>query len=179
MDSETANDYSQRSGPTALTTPPGGVSHKWEVCNPGAVSDDDEGRAEAGGPSFGQALKRWRADARMTQAQLARALDITQQTVSDWERDHGLPHRSRATELEHVLGLPPHTVVLAIHDEIEGEPNRSTDLAVSAAGIDLEELRRADPEAYDHVVALARTLLDRARRRAPDPDPDAEPDPGG
>ena len=109
--------------------------------------------------TFGESLRRWRNDAGLTQADLADALDITQQTVSDWERDVGLPHRSRAVDLERILGLEPRTVVLAIHDEID-----PGDVEVSALGADLEELQRRDPEAYEHVMALARTLLVRARR---------------
>jgi len=109
--------------------------------------------------TFGESLRRWRHDAGLTQADLADALEITQQTVSDWERDVGLPHRSRAVDLERILGLEPRTVVLAIHDELDpGE------VEVSAIGADLEELQRRDPEGYEHVMALARTLLVRARR---------------
>ncbi|OWY61239.1 hypothetical protein B7486_64845, partial [cyanobacterium TDX16] len=109
--------------------------------------------------TFGENLRRWRLDAGLTQADLADALEITQQTVSDWERDVGLPHRSRAVDLERVLGLEPRTIVLAIHDEIDpGE------VEVSATGADLEELQQRDPEGYEHVMSLARTLLVRARR---------------
>ncbi len=86
-------------------------------------------------------------------------MGVTQQTVSDWERDVGMPHRSRAIDLERILGLEPRTVVLAIHDELDpGE------VEVSGTGADLEELRQRDPEAYEHVMALAHTLLVRARR---------------
>jgi transcriptional regulator with XRE-family HTH domain len=109
--------------------------------------------------TFGENLRRWRQDAGLTQADLADSLGLTQQTVSDWERDVGLPHRSRAIDLERVLGLEPRTVVLAIHDEIDpGE------VEVSATGADLEELQQRDPEGYEHVMALAHTLLVRARR---------------
>ena len=110
-------------------------------------------------PTFGQNLKRWRADSGLTQADLARTMGVTQQTVSDWERDLGLPHRSRAVDLERILGLEPRTVVLAIHDELD-----PSDVQVSASGADLDELRERDPEAYEHVMALAHTLLVRARR---------------
>lgn len=109
--------------------------------------------------TFGENLRRWRQDAGLTQADLATSLSLTQQTVSDWERDVGLPHRSRAIDLEKVLGLEPRTVVLAIHDELDPD-----DVEVSATGADLEELQQRDPEGYEHVMALARTLLVRARR---------------
>lgn len=109
--------------------------------------------------SFGENLRRWREDAGLTQADLAEAMGVTQQTVSDWERGVGMPHRSRAVDLERILGLEPRTIVLAIHDELDpGE------VEVSASGADLDELRDRDPEAYEHVMALARTLLVRARR---------------
>jgi len=109
--------------------------------------------------NFGENLRRWRQDSGLTQEDLAETLGITQQTVSDWERDVGLPHRSRAVDLERILGLEPRTVVLAIHDELDpGE------IEVSATGADLDELKQRDPEGYEHVMALARTLLVRARK---------------
>ena len=109
--------------------------------------------------SFGQNLRRWRDESGLTQVDLAESLGVTQQTISDWERDVGMPHRSRAIDLERILGLEPRTVVLAIHDELDpGE------VEVSATGADLDELRQRDPEGYEHVMALARTLLVRARK---------------
>lgn len=39
------------------------------------------------------------------------------------------------------------------------------EIELSASGADLEALRLADPDAYEQVMALAKSFLDRARRR--------------
>lgn len=39
------------------------------------------------------------------------------------------------------------------------------DLDVAASGVDLQKLRRADPDAYDEIMRLAREALDRANER--------------
>lgn len=111
-------------------------------------------------PSFGARLRRWRAEAGITQVDLAEALGITQQTVSDWERDIGLPHRTRASDLDRILGLPPRTVLLAIYGEEDED-----EVQVSASGVDLDELQRRDPEGYEQIIEMARHLLVQARRR--------------
>jgi transcriptional regulator with XRE-family HTH domain len=114
--------------------------------------------------TFGTSLRRWREQAGLTQGDLAEQLGITQQTVSDWERDRGLPHRTRTAELDRILGLEPRTTLLAIH----GALGEDGDLEISATGVDLDELRIRDPEGYEQIMALARHLLHRARSR-PDP----------
>ena len=78
--------------------------------------------------TFGDQLRRWREEAGLSQVDLATELKVKQQTVSDWERDRGLPHRTRVTALEQALRLDPQVVLLALHsaasesDEVEEEP---------------------------------------------------------
>jgi len=38
-------------------------------------------------------------------------------------------------------------------------------MTMDASGVDLEELRQLDPDAYEQLVQLGRTLLERARER--------------
>jgi transcriptional regulator with XRE-family HTH domain len=70
---------------------------------------------------FGDQVKSWRERARLSQKQLAAALGVTQQTVSDWERNKILPAAERATEFEQALGLPPQTVLLALFEVLQGK----------------------------------------------------------
>jgi transcriptional regulator with XRE-family HTH domain len=60
---------------------------------------------------FGSQLRAWREAADYTQVELAEALEVKQQTVSDWERDAARPRPARARAIEKVLGLPPDSVV--------------------------------------------------------------------
>lgn len=49
----------------------------------------------------------------------------------------------------------------------QGEEPDSIDprsVQVDASGVDLEELRHADPESYEQIIGMARIALDRARR---------------
>lgn len=39
-------------------------------------------------------------------------------------------------------------------------------ITVDASGVNMDELRRADPEAYDAIEQMARIALDRARKRS-------------
>ena len=48
---------------------------------------------------FAEQLVHWRADAYLTQRQIAEHVGVTQQTVSDWERGIGLPHNTRLPAL--------------------------------------------------------------------------------
>lgn len=82
---------------------------------------------------------------------------MTQQTVSDWERGVGLPHRTRTGDLARVLGLGSTTVLLAIHGESTGGPS-----SMSADDL-FRELEVRDPEAYAQVRSLIKVLLARAR----------------
>ncbi|MCU1488312.1 MAG: hypothetical protein JWN67_5058 [Actinomycetia bacterium] len=50
-------------------------------------------------------------------------------------------------------------------EQLLADAARAKDLRISADGVDLEELRHADPEAYDQLMGMARIALDRARQR--------------
>ena len=50
--------------------------------------------------------------------------------------------------------------------EAAGRPYTEPEpLELSASGVDLDELRRVDPDAYELIVAQAQLALERARRR--------------
>ncbi len=60
------------------------------------------------------------------------------------------------------VGIDP-----AVLFEAAGRPFRGPrePLGMDASGVDLEELRRLDPEAYGNIQALARIALEQARQR--------------
>lgn len=55
-------------------------------------------------PPIGMKIKRARERLRMSQAQLARALEVSQKTIDNWEHDRRYP-RSAIGALEAVLGI--------------------------------------------------------------------------
>ena len=65
-------------------------------------------------PTFAQQLRRWRSQAGYTQVQLATALGLQQQTVSDWERGKAMPSLGRTRRLEELLGLEADQLVHAM-----------------------------------------------------------------
>jgi len=78
-------------------------------------------------------------------------------------RDEGL------FDLAKALGWSPRSIELAM-DGQSPEVGRSPDpeVTVSADGVDLSELRRVDPAAYEKLMDDARWLLARARERRSD-----------
>lgn len=59
--------------------------------------------------SYGSTIKQAREDRRLTQEQLAEALDVTRQAVSKWEADLSRPARSKLERLSEILEVPPET----------------------------------------------------------------------
>lgn len=49
-------------------------------------------------------------------------------------------------------------------DDFDREPEPPA-IQMAASGVDLEELRRLDPEAYEHIYGLVEIAIDRARQR--------------
>lgn len=69
------------------------------------------------------------------------------------------------------LRWPPDAMVLlasgADPDELDYQPDPEPEpIQIAASGVDLEELRRVDPESYDQIIGMARIALDRARQRS-------------
>lgn len=91
----------------------------------------------------------------MTQADVAEQVGVTQQQVSDWERDRGVPHRHHSRALSTALGVPPLTVGLATLDV---DPARAAELA---AIVDLVE---SDATARRAVTDLVSVRLEARRR---------------
>lgn len=72
-------------------------------------------------------------------------------------RDASLEAAARAVALD---PAPLFKLVGRDYVPLDDEP-----IELSASGVDLEELRLADPEMYEQLMAMARTALDRARER--------------
>lgn len=108
-----------------------------------------------------RSLKSAREAKGLTQGELAAALQLGQQTVSKWETGAAKPRPQVVAALAQVLELSP-ARLLALAGYIEAG---AEDLRLAATGTDLDELREADPEAYELVMDIARTALARARRR--------------
>lgn len=107
---------------------------------------------------FGARLREWRQEAGVTQGGLAHALGVKQQTVSDWERGHTLPHHTRARAIEEHLRLAPQTVWLAITEENEEGPTRL---------LPEERLERLEQQVAQLVAGLQSVRDELARRAAP------------
>lgn len=52
-----------------------------------------------------------------------------------------------------------------LHSSGTGADEPRSELSISASGVNLDELRDLDPDAYDLIVLQAQAALDRARRR--------------
>lgn len=57
--------------------------------------------------TYGILIKQAREDHRLTQEQLAEALDISRQAVSKWEADLSKPAREKLNRLSEILDIPP------------------------------------------------------------------------
>lgn len=114
---------------------------------------------------LGSTIRQARERAGLTQARLAERLDqagdstITQTAVSAWEIGRATPRPDRFAAIEEAIGLEQGTLA-----RIVGLAADEPTLQISAEGVDLDELRELDPEAYGHVVDVARRELERARR---------------
>ena len=107
-----------------------------------------------------RALQAAREARPLTQAELAAALGIGQQTVSKWETGVTTPRPRALRRLAEQLDVPM-TRLLSLAGYLEpgvGEPVQT------GSGTELDELRREDPEAYEAVMEMARTALARVRQ---------------
>lgn len=111
--------------------------------------------------TFGEKLRGWREIAGLSQVEMAERLGVTQQTVSDWERDRGLPHQSRASKIEEVLDLGPQVALLAIHAASTGHASSGGD-EPEPADLDGRLAELTDDE-RQQVQGYIDALLDRRR----------------
>lgn len=130
--------------------------------------------------AFGRRLAELRQAAGLIPAQAARRAGVT---AAYWSVIEGAVPQGRNKR----PSLPRVPVVRALADAIDADKAELLELAgypddadlerarvarlgggirMAASGIDLEELRRVDPEAYANLEAQARFFLDRARRQA-------------
>lgn len=72
---------------------------------------------------FGEVLKRMRKDAGLTQVQLAAAVGVGQNTVSEWEASAYEPRWSEVVRLAAALGVTP-DAFLSPETEPAAEPPR-------------------------------------------------------
>lgn len=99
-------------------------------------------------------------------------VQVTGSAVGGWLRGETEPERDRVFALERVLGTPPGTLsgILGYAPTTPTVVTAKVDVGqpavrISASGVDLDELRRLDPEAYEAIIRQAEIALDRARDR--------------
>lgn len=108
-----------------------------------------------------------------TQAGLANALTkwekikVTGSAVGEWLRGESEPSRDKVFALERLLEAEPGTFshLLGYAPPVMHAALGPLDAHISASGVDLDELKRLDPEAYDAILRQAEIALDRARGR--------------
>jgi len=87
--------------------------------------------------TYGTRIKQAREARRMTQEQLAEALDISRQAVSKWEADLSRPTREKLDKLSQLLDIPPETWA-EIDAELEAAsrpPDTSRPWKIAAAAL--------------------------------------------
>lgn len=71
---------------------------------------------------FADQLREWREAAGLRQDDLAEALKVKQQTVSDWERGRAQPQVARVAQLAELLRVTPDDVLRAMTDGAPSAP---------------------------------------------------------
>jgi transcriptional regulator with XRE-family HTH domain len=102
---------------------------------------------------FGKQLARWRLDAEKTQAEVAAAVGVSQQTVSTWESD-GWPSPRMVLPLAEFLGVPEAEMAV-LYLRLHSGRSDADDVGVAERRIDAKE---------DEIMLL-RERLDRLERR--------------
>lgn len=97
----------------------------------------------------------------LTRARIARDTGVSPQTLHKLLAGEPIARTDRLSVLASYLGWPGDGFERVRRGE---DPHGPVELA--ASGVDLEELREADPEAYEQIIGMARIALDRARRRS-------------
>lgn len=130
--------------------------------------------------TVGERIRTARERAGLTQAELGAQVGVKQQSVQKWEAGKGIT-LTRLDAIAEVLkittpallGHPnrfpstrPPDPVKPRYGPDQPDEDLDDELELSASGVDLEELRRLDPDAYAVVQRQAELLLDRARERS-------------
>ncbi|HEX2039520.1 MAG TPA: helix-turn-helix transcriptional regulator [Acidimicrobiales bacterium] len=97
---------------------------------------------------FGELLRRRREARGLEQAELARLLGVTQQTVSKWETGVTVPRPSRVAALARALGLDAGLLHAAAAEDDPTVGERRAAAHAAPAGIRLERLSQ------DELIAL-------------------------
>lgn len=118
----------------------------------------------------GEFLRKARERKGLSQAQLAEAMGLKQQSVSKWEAGDSTPGLLRMQELATHLDIELVDLLVAAGVDAEDiplikTPHHGSDIDVSASGDDLRALAEEDPVRFAEVMDMARYFLDRARER--------------
>jgi len=131
---------------------------------------------------FATELNQWRKAREWSYAHVAsvlaqdEAITVTGSAVGEWCRGESEPSRDKVFALERIfdlfpghftrlLGYEPPTEVTGKASVKGGGKAGGRGVRISASGVDLDELRRLDPEAYQAIIRQAEIALDRARDR--------------
>jgi transcriptional regulator with XRE-family HTH domain len=124
--------------------------------------------------TVGMNIKRERAYAGKTQAQLAEALGVTPQAVSGWERDESRPDINQLRPLADFLSV---TVDEILGGETKAKQRRKT-MAISdilyETAEEIREYMREQPETYETIKARLQRLLGTMDRIRAELDTNAE-----
>lgn len=99
--------------------------------------------------AFGDRLREWREAAGLTQADLARRLNLAQQTISEWEQGRAAPRRSRAADVAKLLNVDESEFLRSLADvplSVDADP----DVARLVAKVD--RLGKRDRRIVENIV---------------------------
>ena len=74
--------------------------------------------------TFGQRLKTFRKNSQFTQQELAEMIGVSNQAISKWETDTGMPDISQIVPLAHVLHVSTDALVGISDDHLDDEFER-------------------------------------------------------
>lgn len=126
--------------------------------------------------AFANELSACLEEAGITRRQVAAALGVTSQAVDYWATGKREPDLRMVAALEEFLGAQgrliaclgyqPGVVQSRRRFRLEPKPeDAEPEIHIAASGVDLDELRLRDPDAYELILAQAKMALDRARDR--------------
>lgn len=121
-------------------------------------------------------LREWRNAAGLSQAAMAAALGIQQQTISDWERGNALPGIKRASQIADVVGVAQTVVLSAFYAELgadkiilaphhgSAEPQANVEADADLIFLN-QEWRDMSVEEREAVMATLRAVRNRKAHR--------------